>query len=150
MAEAMRGADAVIHLAGIASEAPWVDLLRVNIDGTRIVLEAAREAGVRSVLLASSIHAAGFLLSAEVADSSALVPRPDSYYGVTKAAMESLGIRNAPDWFPLAAGEAIGYVPQDDAGAERRRRGEVVSGEPDRAEPIGGTLTRPDHPIGER
>ncbi|MGW9114086.1 NAD-dependent epimerase/dehydratase family protein [Microbacterium sp. NPDC055683] len=209
MTDAMRGADAVIHLAGIATEAPWADLLRVNIDGTRIVLESAHEAGVRSVMLASSIHAAGFRLPAEVSDPAARVPRPDSYYGVTKAAMEALGSlyadrfgltvvsarictfeespgdgrtiatwlsagdaarlceasialadgrhhvvwgvsRNAPDWFPLAAGEAIGYVPQDDAGAERRRRGEVVSGEPDRSEPIGGVFTRADHPIGER
>lgn len=84
----MEGADAVVHLAGIASEAPWDDLLQVNIDGTKRVLEAARDAGVRRVLLASSIHAGGYS-TGSTADVHAV--RPDSYYGVSKVAMEALG-----------------------------------------------------------
>lgn len=88
---AMAGARAVIHLAGISSEAEWADLLRVNIDGTRTVLEAARDAGVGAVLLASSVHAAGFHAPDRVREPGLLAPRPDTYYGVTKAAMEALG-----------------------------------------------------------
>ncbi|MDJ1113812.1 NAD-dependent epimerase/dehydratase family protein [Microbacterium dauci] len=88
LAKVLDGADTLVHLAGIPTEAPWEDLLTVNIDGTRRVLEAARDAGVRRVMLASSIHAGGYLTGAD-ADSREV--RPDSFYGVSKAAMEALG-----------------------------------------------------------
>lgn len=88
LAAVLEGADALVHLAGIPTEAPWHDLLQVNIDGTKRVLEAAHDAGVRRVLLASSIHAGGYSTgaTADVRGS-----RPDSYYGVSKVAMEALG-----------------------------------------------------------
>lgn len=85
------GAEAVVHLAGISREAEWDDILRVNISGTRTVLEAARVAGVRRVFLASSIHAVGYTAAADADATPVLVPRPDTYYGVSKAAMEALG-----------------------------------------------------------
>jgi len=87
------GCDAVIHLAGIPLEDEWESLLAVNIDGTQAVLEASRRAGVRRVVLASSIHAAGFVPvpddGAPVADDVAV--RPNTFYGVSKAAAEALG-----------------------------------------------------------
>jgi NAD(P)-dependent dehydrogenase (short-subunit alcohol dehydrogenase family) len=90
---AVAGADAVVHLAGIPTEAPWADLLDVNVTGSQAVLHAAAEAGVRTVVVASSNHAAGFwkrpgdgsLLPDDVA------PRPDSFYGWSKAVVEALG-----------------------------------------------------------
>ena len=83
----------MVHLAGIPTEAPWPDILDVNVTGSQTVLHAAAEAGVRTVVVASSNHAAGFwerpgdgsLLPDDVA------PRPDSFYGWSKAAVESLG-----------------------------------------------------------
>jgi uronate dehydrogenase len=91
--EAFRGADAVIHLAGIPLEASWESLLQTNIDGTQAVLEAARRCGVSRVILASSIHAAGYV---EVPPPGEEVPdavpvRPNTFYGVSKAAVEALG-----------------------------------------------------------
>lgn len=88
---ALDGVDAVVHLAALASERPWADILRVNIDGTQKVLEAARLGGATRVLLASSIHAVGFAEPADAAMTPVLVPRPDTYYGVSKAAVEALG-----------------------------------------------------------
>lgn len=94
-ADAMRAAcedvDAVVHLAGIPSEAPWEQILRTNIDGTHTVLEAARAAGVPRVVLASSNHAVGFHPGDGQVAPDYLFPRPDTYYGVSKAAMEALG-----------------------------------------------------------
>jgi len=88
--EAVRGADLVVHLGGISRERAWDEVLAANADGTRCVLKAARDEGVRRVLLASSTHAVGFHpIPAEPVDH--LPPRPDSLYGVTKAAMEALG-----------------------------------------------------------
>ena len=88
---AVAGADAVVHLAGIPTEGPWADILDVNVTGSQTVLHAAAEAGVRTVVVASSNHAAGFwerptdgsLLPDDVA------PGPDSYYGWSKAAVET-------------------------------------------------------------
>jgi nucleoside-diphosphate-sugar epimerase len=93
IAAACAGVDAVVHLGAISTESPWPDILRVNIDGTRTVLAAARAAGVGRVVLASSIHAVGFHAREPGAeDLPADIPaRPDTYYGVSKAALESLG-----------------------------------------------------------
>ncbi|MDT8915331.1 NAD(P)-dependent oxidoreductase [Amycolatopsis sp. PS_44_ISF1] len=94
MTGACTGADALIHLGGHSRENSWAATLEVNVDGTHTVLEAARQAGVRRVVLASSNHAVGFRRTADAgedglpADSS---PRPDTYYGVSKAVIESLG-----------------------------------------------------------
>lgn len=63
---ASAGMDAVVHLAGLAQEAPWEEILHVNVHGTRCVLEAAHQAGVGRVILASSNHAAGYLPLADV------------------------------------------------------------------------------------
>ncbi|GIF53342.1 nucleoside-diphosphate-sugar epimerase [Asanoa ferruginea] len=88
---ACAGVDVVIHLAAIPSESLWEELVRVNIEGTRTVLEAARLAGVPKVILASSIHAAGFRTRTATPLPASSAPRPDTLYGWTKAAVESLG-----------------------------------------------------------
>ncbi|HKE67305.1 MAG TPA: NAD(P)-dependent oxidoreductase [Micromonosporaceae bacterium] len=97
---AAHGADAIVHLAGIPSEAPFASINAVNVGGTYNVLEAAVAAGTRRVILASSNHAVGFYRRAdaepagpggrrELADPER--PRPDTFYGWSKAAIESLG-----------------------------------------------------------
>jgi uronate dehydrogenase len=91
-AEAFAGADLVVHLGGLADERAWADILAVNIDGTRAVCEAARLAGVGRMLLASSVHAAGFVrVDDPLVRSGMPLPAPDTYYGVSKAALEALG-----------------------------------------------------------
>ncbi|MDT0300895.1 NAD-dependent epimerase/dehydratase family protein [Streptomonospora wellingtoniae] len=90
VAEAMRGVSAVIHLGGHSLEGPWEDILDVNIHGSYVVLEQARLAGVPRVVLASSNHAVGFHPRVpEVPDYA--FPRPDTFYGVSKVALEALG-----------------------------------------------------------
>lgn len=89
---ASAGADAVVHLGGASTpEATWDECLRSNIDGTRVVLEAARRAGVPRVVLASSNHVAGFTPSTRDEVPADVPMRPDSLYGVSKAAVEALG-----------------------------------------------------------
>jgi dihydroflavonol-4-reductase len=58
---AMRGVDSVYHLAGIISIMPGKNPLvwKVNVEGTRNVVEAARRARVRRLVYTSSIHAIG-------------------------------------------------------------------------------------------
>ncbi|MFO7856764.1 MAG: NAD(P)-dependent oxidoreductase [Paracoccaceae bacterium] len=86
---AVEGVDAVVHLGGFSVEGPWDAILEANIVGTRNVYEAAREAGVRRVVFASSNHAVGFYERTETIDHEAL-PRPDGRYGLSKAFGESL------------------------------------------------------------
>jgi uronate dehydrogenase len=90
MTEACRNADAVIHLAGIAGEAPWDQILDVNIDGTHTVFEAARQAGTGRVVYASSNHAVGFAPRSAFPVPDYAFPAPDTYYGVSKVAGEAL------------------------------------------------------------
>ena len=92
--DACKGADAVVHLGGIASEGAFEDVLAVNVRGTERVLQAARDSGVPRVVLASSNHAAGLYDRGDAGPDGLaddVPPRPDSYYGWSKAAMESLG-----------------------------------------------------------
>ena len=91
LVEACRGVDAVIHLGGQATEAPWQRILDVNINGTYTVFEAARRAGVPRVVFASSNHAVGFHTPDEYPLSEDATVLPDTYYGVSKVAGEALG-----------------------------------------------------------
>lgn len=89
--EAFRGADLVVHLAAHPWERPWPEIIAVNIDGTQRTLDAAHVAGVPRVLFASSIHAVGYATPAEAGAVDELHPRPDTFYGMSKAAGEALG-----------------------------------------------------------
>src|SRR5260370_14992001 len=88
--DACAGADAVIHLAGVPYEAAWDRIAEVNIQGTYVAFEAARQAGVGRVVFASSNHAVGFTPAADFPAADYAYPMPDTYYGVSKAAGEAL------------------------------------------------------------
>ena len=87
---AMADVDCVVHLAGIADEDTWDRVLSLTIDGCYKVFEAARRAGVRRIVYASSNHAIGFYRREQSLDTD--VPlRPDGRYGVSNAFGEVLG-----------------------------------------------------------
>ncbi len=89
---ACRDVEAIVHLGGLSSAGyTWPEYLDVNIHGTYLVLEAARKAGVSRVIYASSNHAVGYQpLSPDGPVPDRLFARPDTFYGVSKAASESL------------------------------------------------------------
>jgi nucleoside-diphosphate-sugar epimerase len=102
LTKAFAGCDAVVHLAGYSDVlASWENVRDVNIAGTYNAFEAARQAGVKHVIFASSNHAVGMH---EMEGGRALYDpgagvvvrtddpfRPDSLYGVAKAFGEALG-----------------------------------------------------------
>jgi uronate dehydrogenase len=90
MTAACAGVGAVIHLGGIAGEAPWERILEVNINGVYTIFEAARRAGTDRVVFASSNHAVGFTPREDFPVADYAYPAPDTYYGVSKAAGEAL------------------------------------------------------------
>ena len=93
--------DFVFHLAANADNgADWDELLGPNVIGVYDAFEAARRAGVRRFVYASSNHALGMAMwdddrfgdtahAVEVGTDGAV--RPDSLYGATKAWGEALG-----------------------------------------------------------
>jgi uronate dehydrogenase len=87
---AVRGIDCIVHLAGVPTEAAWSSILPDNIVGTITLFEAARAAGVRRIVFASSNHAIGYRGAGETVGIDEPV-RPDSRYGVSKVFGEALG-----------------------------------------------------------
>jgi nucleoside-diphosphate-sugar epimerase len=83
VARAMHGCDAVIHLAGVLTPACAADPVRgaqINLIGTLNVFEAARAAGLKSVLYASSAGVFG--------PDDGVTPFPQTHYGAFKLACE--------------------------------------------------------------
>ena len=85
----LEGIDAVVHLGGISTEQPFDDIVQANIVGTYNIYEAARKHGVKRIVFASSNHVTGYYRTDEVIDANA-TPRPDGYYGISKAFGENL------------------------------------------------------------
>jgi len=82
--------DAVVHLAGQPTEAPWTRVREDNIEGAYQLFEAARRHGVGRVVYASSNHAVGFTPRGFEDLHPDTPPRPDTLYGVSKVFGEAL------------------------------------------------------------
>jgi uronate dehydrogenase len=87
---ACEGIEGIIHLGGQSTEAPWETILNANIIGCYNLFEAARKAGVKRVIFATSNHAVGFYPRTTTIGTD-VIPRPDSRYGVSKLFGEGLG-----------------------------------------------------------
>jgi len=115
--EAVRGADAVIHLACISND-PSVELdpdlsKSVNLDSFGPTVKAAKEAGVRRFIFASSGSVYGVSDSPQVTEEHPLVPV--SLYNKYKAACEPLLFaEQSPTFTTVAVRPATicGYSPR--------------------------------------
>lgn len=89
--EVCEGVDTVVHLAANPSpSATWNELLRDNVVGTYHLMAAAKSAGCRRVVYASSIHAvSGYPADVQVKTSEPV--NPGDLYGVSKCFGEALG-----------------------------------------------------------
>jgi len=98
--QAFRGAQVVYHLASIISIRMdnWEELERVNVNGTRNVLEACLHCGVRRLVYFSSIHAYQQKPFDQPLDESRLLLTDDQVppYERSKAAAELI-VRQAPE-----------------------------------------------------
>ena len=88
---ACQGIDTVLHLAGASDpSAVWREVLSDNIVGTYHLFTAAKAAGCRRVVYASSIHAvSGYSLDVQVKSTDPV--NPGDLYGVSKCFGEALG-----------------------------------------------------------
>lgn len=87
LARAVEGQDAVIHAAGVVSYwAPRAEeQRRVNVEGTRDLLDAAARAGVRRFVLTSSIAALGYVSGDGMGDEET----PFNWQGMNLPYMET-------------------------------------------------------------
>ncbi|HWM55756.1 MAG TPA: DUF892 family protein [Solirubrobacterales bacterium] len=92
LADAFRGADAVIHLAwAIQPSRDEETLERINVEGSRRVFEAAATAGVAKLVYASSVGAySEGPKDREVPESWPTTGTPSSFYSRHKVAVERL------------------------------------------------------------
>jgi nucleoside-diphosphate-sugar epimerase len=92
--DAFHGVSTLIHLGGRAHvlretlEDPSAEFRRVNVDGTRLVIESAIESGVARIIAMSSIAAVATSSKTVITDDTP--PAPDTLYGRSKLDAESV------------------------------------------------------------
>jgi len=116
IARAVDGVEAVVHLAAKVSLAgDPADFARVNVDGTRSLLRAARAAGVARFVFVSSpsvAHTGSSLVGADAGPAEPSRARGD--YARTKAAAELLALdADAPDFAVVAVRPHLVWGPGD-------------------------------------
>src|SRR5438128_2107645 len=74
MLKALEGCDVLFHTAGLVASRPRREVWRVNAVAPRIAVECAAAAGVRRVVLTSSVAAVGPAASGSVADEQTAYP----------------------------------------------------------------------------
>lgn len=101
LAKALQGIELVFHLAAAQHEmnVPDKRYWDVNVEGTRNMLEASRDAGVKHFVHGSTIGVYGEALSGDIEDTSPL--KPNNIYGVTKLEGEKL-VRAFQDQLPVS------------------------------------------------
>ena len=118
VAKATEGVEAVVHLAGNPNgSASWEEILNSNIIGTYNLFVAARQNEVRRVVFASR---AGLLASypEEITRTVGMMPRPESYYSISKVFGENLGYLYATKHGMECVSVRIGNVRADRPEAE--------------------------------
>ena len=105
--EAVRGIDIVYHAAAVYQFFPWwrrkvPAIEKINIEGTRNVLQAGREAGVRKLVYTSSIITIGRLTGAALSNEKTPYQPGQfkSHYAHTKYEAEKLVLDEAKNGFP--------------------------------------------------
>lgn len=116
VARAVDGIEAVVHLAAKVSLAGDPDdFVRVNVDGTRTLLDAARGAGVERFVFVSSpsvAHTGSSLVGADAGPAEPARARGD--YARTKAAAELLALAaDAPGFAVVAVRPHLVWGPGD-------------------------------------
>jgi 2-alkyl-3-oxoalkanoate reductase len=94
LAQAFAGCDAVVHAAArVEITGPWEEFERVNVHGTRTVIEAARRAGVSRLIMISSpsvAHAGHALVGASAGPADPDAAR--GHYSRSKALAEQMAL----------------------------------------------------------
>ncbi len=112
--EAVRGVDAVIHSAALATDwGPLELFIQANFDATRTLLEAAREAGCRTFVYISSAVVHGFGHHVDTSERGPYYPLKYPYQITKMMAEEYVLARNAEGFRTTAIRPCNVYGPGD-------------------------------------
>lgn len=126
---AMAGIEIVYHVAALTSDwGPWEEFRRINVEGVRNVMEAARAHGVRRVVHISSISVYGFPGRVDIPEDAAFVPRPGDPYITTKAEGERLALGYHGDGLEVTAIRPGGVFGPNDRTTTLRLAPELLRG----------------------
>jgi len=102
LAEAMQGCDVIYHTAAVYKTSavnPEIEIIKPAVEGTRNVMAAAKERGIRKIIYASSVAAIGGGNSFDHSlDESHWNTDPESPYYVAKARAEQLAHQLAEEY----------------------------------------------------
>lgn len=111
---ALEGCDTVVHLAAEPNDAPFLEvLLEPNVVGLFNVMSAARQAGLRRVVLASSIQVVGRGPRPGTLPAPTTAARPSNHYALTKLWAEELGAMYAHRFAMSVIAVRIGWMVRD-------------------------------------
>lgn len=111
--EGMRDADLVFHLAAMVKAPREETLHHANVEGTENLVRVAQKAGVRNIVMLSSLAAAGPSFSRPLTEDDPMMPI--SMYGRSKKLMEEMVHRTASssDCITLLRPPAV-YGPREE------------------------------------
>ncbi len=124
--EAFNGVDVLIHCAYDMKAIKWGRIYGTNVEGTRLLLKAAKEAGVKKIILISSISAfegssslygkAKLLMEEDVLNAGGAVVRPGLVYGEKPGGMIGTltGLVKLAKIIPIVGGSKKMYLCHQD------------------------------------
>ncbi len=105
------GVDGVIHVAGVVKAKNEAEFQRVNVDGTRHAVEAAKAAGVKRFVLVSSLTVAGPSYDGEPVKKESR--NPLTAYGRSKLASEDVALAEKGALHLVVLRPSMIYGPRD-------------------------------------
>lgn len=123
--QALSGCHGIIHLAACTTDAPWAEQVKLSIEGTISVFDAARSAGIKRIIYTSSHHVVGFHQRGAPLNHHAVL-LPDSRYAVGKSFGEAIGAFYACKYNMQVFCIRIGNL--NTRPIDRRRLGNWISG----------------------
>jgi nucleoside-diphosphate-sugar epimerase len=125
--DSLRGCDALIHCAYDLSAVAWADIERINVEGSKKLIDTAQSVGIKRIILISSISAypscislygrAKMEIEKMVERISGIVVRPGLVYGESPGGMMgtlSRFVTRLPLVPVIGGGQAMYLVHQDD------------------------------------
>jgi nucleoside-diphosphate-sugar epimerase len=118
---AVEGMDTVLHLGAYPNDADFIDvLLEPNVRGLFHICDAAREFGVKRLMLASTLQTvSGFAYQEGETVRIADGPKPVNHYALTKVWAEVMGDMYARVHGLSVINARIGWLPRNPGEADR-------------------------------